>query len=335
MKINTIVVDGLQLSKAVYEASQRRFVKVGEKLLKGHPPRLAALVSSHRPDSDNFIKNQIKKYKEYGFDLELVEFTHSTSLEKMLHTVNLLNRSSNIHGIQMHLPFPEHLKKHSQRMLDSMATEKDVECLTTRRFDHMLASRLDKPLDQFDLIAPCTFLSCLHVLEKHEIDIKGKKAVVLGNGYVTGCPIAIMLQKKGASLTQCDRKTKGIPDLVEKADIIISATGVPDPFCADLVKPGAVVLDLGFCFEDGRFRGDIQTSRLIGKAALVSPVPKGIGPITTAMVIRNLVLLWEAQVKQTSSYSYTKTFSSDSGAKKKQKPFDSKDHLAGTPSYSL
>lgn len=335
MKINTIVADGLQLSKMIYEASQKRFYKISERLLSSKPPKMAALISSHRPDSDNFIQHQMKKYKEYGFELEPVEFNHTTSFDKLLHTIELLNKSKDIHGIQSHLPFPDHLKSHCRQLLDAMAFEKDVECLTTKRLDHMLDTPLDKPLSELDLIAPCTFLACLKVLEHYEVEVGTKEAVVLGNGYVSGCPVATMLKKKGASVTQCDRKTKNIEEAVQRADIIVSATGVPDPFCTDLVKPGAVVLDLGFCYHEGRLRGDIQSSALNGKASLVTPVPKGIGPITTAMVIRNLVLLWEASTKRSMANSRSTIFSSDRRDPKTDSNRNPKDFQAEKPTYSL
>lgn len=297
MKINTVVADGLKLSQNVFERSKLRFRNIREVLKVTEIPTLAVISTCTRPDSISYLRRQKRIFKAMGFGLEVLRLERNAIASEVIKKIEYLNGCNNIHGIQLHLPLPIDALRKTREVLDSIASEKDVEGLTTTRYQAMLAAKLSGSLTEFELIAPCTALAILEVIEHYGVDCLDKKAVVLGNGYVTGCPISAMLYKKGAQVITCDRQTPNIASLIRRADILVSAVGKPDFFDLRLVKYGAAVLDLGFCIQNGKMRGDIRSSELKGSASLVTPVPNGIGPITSSMVIRNLVLLWEAKAK--------------------------------------
>jgi 5,10-methylene-tetrahydrofolate dehydrogenase/methenyl tetrahydrofolate cyclohydrolase len=298
MKINTVVADGLKLSRLVFESSHQRFKKAKAKFKCSDIPTLAVISTYSRADSISYIKKEKKLFKEMGFKLEVVKIPRDCTAVELAHRIEYLNSLQGVHGIQLHMPLPLDAIRHTKQLVNYISPDKDVEGLTTLRNQQMLASPYFKPLEDSDIIAPCTALATLQVLNSYGVDCLDKRAVVLGSSFVTGCPISTMLEKIGAKVTMCDRNTQNVPSLIKKADILVSAVGKPDMFDLGLVKPGAVVLDLGFCDHGGKIRGDIDSDKLIGRASLITPVPRGIGPITSSMVVRNLILLWEAHAKK-------------------------------------
>lgn len=303
MKFSTVVADGLKISRKVFEHSHNRFNKAKEMYKCAETPTLAVISSYSWPDSISYIKNQKAAFKEMGFKLKVVKIDRNCSAVDLAKQIEVLNTTRGIHGIQVHTPLPLDAMRHTRELINCIAPHKDVEGLTAYRHQELLSSPFYQSLEDSDIIAPCTALATLEVLEAYGIDCSDKMAVVLGRGFITGWPISTILEKKGASVTICDRHTTNTASFIRRADIVVSAVGKPDFFDLGLIKPGAAILDLGFYDDGGKIRGDIDYLKLMGKASLVTPVPRGIGPVTSAMVVRNLVLLWEAHARNQEKFS--------------------------------
>ncbi len=259
-------------------------------------PQLVVLTVSDRSDSDSFLLQKTKMVQRIGFKLRVERLQAGCSLDELVERIDSLNRDQEVHGIQIHLPMPQKLRSHSQAIFDSIAPYKDVEGLSSAVYLRMKS--YDASIDICDAgVFPCNFKSTAKVLQEYRVQCSEKKAVVLGNSYTAGQTIAEALRAFGASVTTIDSKTKQPSLAIAEAHILASATGKIDVFDVGLVREGAVVLDFGInSTADNKVRGDLDTSRLLERASLVTPVPGGMGPLTSAMVLHNLYNLWKDQI---------------------------------------
>lgn len=290
------LVEGSKIASTVLAGLQHDVQNCVGKFGLKVAPQLAVLTFSDRGDSDSFLAQKRKMVEKLSFAMRVERLQADCSLEDLIRRIEELNLDQTLHGIQIHLPLPPNLKPHGQVIFDTIAPAKDVEGLSSTVYHRMKS--FDASLDICAAgVYPCNFKSTAKVLQEYQVQCHKKKAVVLGNSYTTGQPIGAALRAFGAEVTMVDSKTKQPEQAIAEADILVSAVGKTDIFDLGLVRDGAVVLDFGINLTpENKVRGDLDSSKLLGRASLVSPVPGGMGPLTSAMVFHNLYTLWRAQI---------------------------------------
>ncbi len=276
-----VVIDGKRIAKEIREELKKRVEKLKEKNIK---PTLAIILVGDNPASILYITNKQKAAREVGIECIIHKFSEEAEEEEVLGLIQRLNEDEKIHGIIVQLPLPKHLNE--QIILDSISPEKDVDGLTPFNAGNLSLGN--------ERIAPCTPKGIIKLLEKMKIEVEGKNVVIVNNSNVVGKPLALMLTNRFATVTLCHVKTKDLKEHTKKADILITATGVPCLIKADMVKEGAVVIDAGIKYSEKRIEGDVDFENVKKKASYITPVPGGVGPMTVAMVLENTLILAES-----------------------------------------
>jgi methylenetetrahydrofolate dehydrogenase (NADP+)/methenyltetrahydrofolate cyclohydrolase len=240
-------------------------------------PGLAVIVVGNNPASRAYVRGKSRASALAGFRWELLELSAGTSTEELLRQLARLNEDPQTHGIVVQLPLPRHLD--TQRILAAIQPSKDVDGLTQLNAG-LLA--LGMPL-----ITPATPTGVLELLRRAGIRIAGQHAVVVGRSNLVGKPLALLLLQEDATVTICHSKTANLSQLTRLGDIVVVATGQPGFLKGAMIKPGAVVIDIGTTRVDGRLRGDVDRASVEPVAGYLSPVPGGVGPLTVAMLLRN------------------------------------------------
>lgn len=245
---------------------------------KGTTPGLAVLLVGDNPASQVYVRNKVKACHEAGLHSVLEQYPATLSEAELLARVESLNRDPAIHGILMQLPLPAHVD--AQKVIEAIAPSKDVD-----GFHVASAGALMTGLPGY---WPCTPHGCMKMLESINYDLRGKHAVVIGRSNIVGKPMALMLLQKNATVTICHSATADLKAITLQADLIVAAVGKRQILTADMVKPGAVVIDVGMNrTEDGKLCGDVDFAGVRQVASHISPVPGGVGPMTIAMLLVN------------------------------------------------
>jgi methylenetetrahydrofolate dehydrogenase (NADP+)/methenyltetrahydrofolate cyclohydrolase len=275
--MTAVVLDGAAIAREVFEELKGRVALLAG---RGIMPGLATVVVGDNAASRVYIRNKVKACAEVGLHAEVHELAADSSESAVLEKVRELNASRAIHGIIVQLPLPRGVDP--QRVLQSIAIEKDV--------DGFNWANLGALVDGHARLAPCTPLGIMNMLDRRAIAIEGRHAVVIGRSSIVGKPVALMLIARGATVTICNSKTPDLAAFTSLADILIAAAGRPRLVTADMVKPGAVVIDVGINrLPDGKLAGDVDYAAVSAKAAAISPVPGGVGRMTVAMLVANTV----------------------------------------------
>ncbi|MBA3577473.1 MAG: bifunctional methylenetetrahydrofolate dehydrogenase/methenyltetrahydrofolate cyclohydrolase FolD [Sphingomonas sp.] len=252
----------------------------------GRSPGLATILVGEDPASAVYVRSKGKATGEAGMEGFSHQLTESTSEAQLLDLVERLNADDQVDGILVQLPLPKHID--TDRVIAAIDPAKDVD-----GFHPVNAGRLATGLDA---LIPCTPFGCLHLLKQELGSIAGKDAVVIGRSNIVGKPMAMLLIGESATVTIAHSKTRDLPDVVRRADIVIAAVGRPEMVRGDWIKPGAVVIDVGInrvpAAEDGKTRlvGDVAFDEAAKVASAITPVPGGVGPLTIAMLLRNTVV---------------------------------------------
>jgi methylenetetrahydrofolate dehydrogenase (NADP+)/methenyltetrahydrofolate cyclohydrolase len=251
----------------------------------GRPPGLATVLVGEDPASAVYVRSKRKATEEVGMAGFAHELAASTSEAELLSLVERLNADERVDGILVQLPLPVHIN--STRVIDALDPAKDVD-----GFHPINAGRLATGLDA---LVPCTPLGCLHLLKNELGDLAGKEAVVIGRSNIVGKPMAMLLIGESATVTVAHSKTRGLPDVARRADILVAAVGRPEMVKGDWIKSGAVVIDVGINrvpADEGKSRlvGDVAFDEAAQVAAAITPVPGGVGPMTIAMLMRNTLV---------------------------------------------
>ena len=268
-------IDGNALSQKL-----RADVKLRTAALKarGITPGLAVILVGDNPASQVYVRNKVKACQDSGFHSILEKHPDSLSESDLLDRIDALNHDKSIHGILVQLPLPKHID--AQKVIEAIAPTKDVD-----GFHIASAGALMTGMPGF---WPCTPYGCMKMLESIEYDLKGKHAVVIGRSNIVGKPMALMLLQKNATVTICHSATRDLKALTLQADVIVAAVGKRNVITADMVKPGAVVLDVGMNRnEEGKLCGDVDFAGVEQVAGYISPVPGGVGPMTITMLLVN------------------------------------------------
>jgi len=245
---------------------------------KGITPGLAVILVGENPASQVYVRNKVKACHDSGLHSLLEKHPDSLTQEALLDRISVLNQDASIHGILVQLPLPKHID--AQKVIEAISPAKDVD-----GFHIASAGALMTGMPGF---WPCTPYGCMKMLESIGYELKGKHAVVIGRSNIVGKPMALMLLQKNATVTICHSATQDLKAITLQADVIVAAVGKRNILTADMVKPGAVVLDVGMNRnEEGKLCGDVDFAGVEQVAGYITPVPGGVGPMTITMLLVN------------------------------------------------
>ena len=245
---------------------------------KGITPGLAVILVGENPASQVYVRNKVKACEDSGLHSILEKHPASLTEAALLNRIKALNQDTSIHGILVQLPLPEHID--AQKVIEAISPAKDVD-----GFHIASAGALMTGMPGF---WPCTPYGCMKMLESIGYELKGKHAVVIGRSNIVGKPMALMLLQKNATVTICHSATQDLKAITLQADVIVAAVGKRNILTADMVKPGAVVLDVGMNRnEEGKLCGDVDFAGVEQVASYITPVPGGVGPMTITMLLVN------------------------------------------------
>ncbi|MCF8181350.1 MAG: bifunctional methylenetetrahydrofolate dehydrogenase/methenyltetrahydrofolate cyclohydrolase FolD [Burkholderiaceae bacterium] len=245
---------------------------------KGITPGLAVILVGENPASQVYVRNKVKACEDSGLHSILEKHPASLTEAALLNRIKALNQDTSIHGILVQLPLPEHID--AQKVIEAISPAKDVD-----GFHIASAGALMTGMPGF---WPCTPYGCMKMLESIGYELKGKHAVVIGRSNIVGKPMALMLLQKNATVTICHSATQDLKAITLQADVIVAAVGKRNILTADMVKPGAVVLDVGMNRnEEGKLCGDVDFVGVEQVAGYITPVPGGVGPMTITMLLIN------------------------------------------------
>ena len=269
------IIDGKEMAQAV-----KQEVRTGVEALaqRGISVELAVLVVGDDPASAAYVKGKHKDCQECGIVSDIIALPKTVGEEELLARIQELNRQKTVNGILVQLPLPSHIDP--QKVINAILPEKDVDGFTPINAGNML---LGQPC-----FLPCTPAGVVEMLRRGGIDPAGKECVVLGRSNIVGKPVALLLTAQNATVTLCHSKTRDIRKISAQADILVSAVGKANFVTADMVKPGAVVVDVGINRgPDGRLHGDVDYEAVEKVAGHITPVPGGVGLMTRAMLLAN------------------------------------------------
>jgi methylenetetrahydrofolate dehydrogenase (NADP+)/methenyltetrahydrofolate cyclohydrolase len=245
---------------------------------KGITPGLAVILVGENPASQVYVRNKVKACEDSGLHSILEKHPASLTETALLNRIDALNHDTGIHGILVQLPLPAHID--AQKVIEAISPAKDVD-----GFHIASAGALMTGMPGF---WPCTPYGCMKMLESIGYELKGKHAVVIGRSNIVGKPMALMLLQKNATVTICHSATQDLKAITLQADVIVAAVGKRNVLTADMVKPGAVVLDVGMNRnEEGKLCGDVDFAGVEQVAGYITPVPGGVGPMTITMLLVN------------------------------------------------
>jgi len=269
------LIDGNALARKLRAAAQQRAAALTQ---RGRPPGLAVLLIGDDPASQVYVRNKVRACQENGFHSLLERLPADTREAQLLERIAELNADPLIHGILVQLPLPAHIDSH--RVIESIAAEKDVDGF------HMLsAGALMTGAPGFK---PCTPYGIMKMLEHTGVTLRGAHAVVVGRSNIVGKPVAMLLLQESATVTICHSATRDLAAMTQQADIVVAAVGKRNLLTAGMIKPGAVVIDVGMNRDEhGKLCGDVDFSGVSQVAGWITPVPGGVGPMTITMLLIN------------------------------------------------
>jgi methylenetetrahydrofolate dehydrogenase (NADP+)/methenyltetrahydrofolate cyclohydrolase len=271
------VLDGRALAARVHEEVRREVESFVSR--HGCAPALAAILVGEDPASALYVRNKARAAGQVGIRSETFHLPARTSQEELLDLVDRLNAREDVHGILPQLPLPEHLDP--EAVFERLDPRKDVDGLSPYNAGRLSLGRPH--------LVPCTPLGVLELVRSTGFPLKGARAVVVGRSNLVGKPTALLLLAEHATVTLCHSRSRDLAAHTREADVLVAAVGRPHLVTGDMVKPGAVVVDVGITRQDGRIVGDVDFEGVREVAGWITPVPGGVGPMTVAMLLRNTV----------------------------------------------
>jgi methylenetetrahydrofolate dehydrogenase (NADP+)/methenyltetrahydrofolate cyclohydrolase len=276
------IIDGKRIAAAVREEIRERIRRLRQDNVG--IPGLAVILVGDDPASAAYVRSKATACEEVGIASRQITFPGYLSQDELIDSVQELNRDAGIHGILVQLPLPKHLDERA--VLETVNPAKDVDGFTYANIGRLVENRAS--------FVPCTPAGILELLDREEIAIAGRRAVVVGRSEIVGKPVAMLLVHRNATVTICHSRTADLAAETRRADILIAAVGRPRLITGDMVKPGAVVIDVGINRVEGRLVGDVDFDSVTPVAAAITPVPGGVGPMTVAMLLRNTLQAFES-----------------------------------------
>lgn len=275
--MNANIIDGKALAAAVKQEAARQAAALKG---RGITPCLAVILVGEDPASQVYVRGKINDCAQCGIESRSIRLPESTTQQELLEQIGALAADPAVHGILVQLPLPAQIDE--KTVIEAIPPEKDVDGFTPVNIGRM---QIGEPC-----YLPCTPAGCIRMIESTGTAIAGKQAVVLGRSNIVGKPAAMLLLQKDATVTVCHSKTRNLKELCAAADILVAAVGREGFVTGDMVKPGAVVIDVGINRgADGKLHGDVDFAAAAEKAAWITPVPGGVGPMTRAMLMLNTV----------------------------------------------
>ena len=271
------ILDGKKVAKEIRENLKQEVELLRKRSII---PKLAVIMCGNDPASTIYVRNKSKACKEIGIEYEEYLLSDNVTMDELLNVIDNLNNKKDVHGILLQSPIPKGLD--INEAFNKIFYKKDVD-----GFNPVNVGKLCIGQDSF---ISCTPYGIIKLLEEYNIQIEGKNAVVIGRSNIVGKPVSQCLLNKNATVTICHSKTKDLPEITKKADILIAAIGKPKFISSSMVKKGAVVIDVGINRKnDGTICGDVDFDEVSKKASYITPVPGGVGPMTIAMLMNNVV----------------------------------------------
>lgn len=253
----------------------------------GVAPGLAVVVVGDDPASAVYVRNKHKACLEVGITSYQIEFPGETTEEELLAKIDELNSDPKVNGILVQLPLPKHICE--ENVINRISPKKDVDAFHPENVGKIVIGSYD--------FLPCTPAGIVELLNHHSVKIEGKNCVVVGRSNIVGKPMALLLTERNGTVTLCHSRTKNLADITKEADIVVVAIGKPEFLSADMVKEGAVVIDVGINrLPDGRLVGDVKFGEVEKKASMITPVPGGVGPMTITMLLKNTLTAAKKQI---------------------------------------
>lgn len=240
-------------------------------------PKIASILVGNDGGSIYYINSQEKVALSLGLLFDKILLDENIKEEELIKLIDKLNNDDTVDGIMIQVPLPKHINE--KKVVESISPLKDIDCLTTESVGKLYTGEKG--------FIPCTPNSVMHLIKSLGVDIKGKEAVVLGRSNIVGKPVSQLLLNENATVTICHSKTKDLQEVCKRADILVVAIGKPKFVDDNFVKEGAIVIDVGTSSVNGKITGDVDFDKVIDKASYVTPVPGGVGALTTTLLIKN------------------------------------------------
>lgn len=280
------IIDGKQISAAVREDIKKQTIEFSQEF--GRLPGLSVIIVGENPASQVYVRNKKKACEEVGFKSEVIEMPESTTQEELLAKIEELKNDKTVNGILVQLPLPGHLDENE--VIKAIPPEKDVDAFHAENVGHIMIGDAE--------LLPCTPAGIITMLDYEGIDVTGKHCVVIGRSNIVGKPMAMLLLKKNGTVTVCHSKTKDLKEFTKAADILVVAIGRAKFVTGDMIKPGAVVIDVGMDRdENGKLCGDVDFESAKEVAGAITPVPGGVGPMTITTLLQNTLKAAKFQQK--------------------------------------
>ena len=279
------LISGKDVSAAIKAQVKEQVVLLNE---KGIFPKLSVIIVGENPASQTYVKGKHKDCAECGIISENIAMADTVSQEELLAEIERLNKDSSVHGILVQLPLPDHINEYA--VINAISPEKDVDGFTAINVGNMNIGK--------DCYTPCTPQGCIDMLDYAGVDLTGKDVVVIGRSNIVGKPVAALALQRNATVTICHSKTKNIADKTRQADVVIVAVGRAGFLTGDMLKPGAVVIDVGINRNsEGKLCGDADFDSCIDVVSRITPVPGGVGLMTRANLLKNTIKSAEKSVQ--------------------------------------
>ncbi len=269
---------GQSISKKILETLEKRVKKLKSKKIT---PKLVVILVGNDKPSTSYVKHKGKAAEKIGINCKLHHFKKIISEKSLIKKIEAIQTTEKPNGMIVQLPLPKHINE--VKVLNTINPKIDIDCLTNEN--------LGKVISRSHKILPPTPNAILSAISYTKIDLKGKNVVIIGSGLLIGRPLSIILSNLKATVTLCNSSSKKIKEKCLLADIIISGTGKKHIIKAEMIKKGAIVIDAGVSFHKNKMYGDVDVENVIKKAKFVTPTPNGIGPITVAKLLENLIIL--------------------------------------------
>lgn len=273
--MSAIIVSGKELAKKIRLELKENVKNFIEEM--GITPHLAVILVGDNPASISYVTGKQKGCEETNMKSTLIKLPADITEEKLIETVEKLNNDETVHGILVQLPLPKHINE--SKIINTISVEKDVDGFSPINVGKMILNE--------ECFLPCTPAGIIRLIKETNIDITGKHAVVIGRSNIVGKPVSQLLLKENATVTICHSRTKDLKSFTSKADILVAAIGKPKFVTGDMIKPGAVVIDVGVNRVDNKLCGDVDFDSALDIASYITPVPGGVGPMTITMLLEN------------------------------------------------
>jgi len=271
------IIDGKKLS---HELKMKMKNEVTQLKKTGVTPHLTVILVGDNPASKSYVKGKEKACEETGISSDLIELNETITEDELLAEIVKLNNDKSVHGILVQLPLPDHIEE--QKIIEIISPKKDVDGFHPVNIGKMMTGQ--------DTFFPCTPYGIITMLKSKDISIEGKHAVILGRSNIVGKPVGQLLLNENATVTYCHSRTRNLKEYTKNADILVVALGKAHFVDEDHIKKGAVVIDVGINrTEDGSLTGDVNFDKVKERASYITPVPRGVGPLTITMLLSNTI----------------------------------------------